>query len=55
MTILMIAWAVCGVIHWVKRQGDMPLLLGIVGDVFIGLPLCILFGPIPLISNWFER
>lgn len=46
------AWGLLGLAYWVERQLEYPLQLGIIGDVILGLPLCLLFGPIWLVSRY---
>lgn len=54
MTLFFLVWALVGTAHWVDKQIRMPLPFGFVGDVLIGLPFCMIFGPIFMITAWVE-
>lgn len=54
MELFLIAWFVLGFAYWIKHQILSGSNMGIIGDVLLALPMCLLFGLIPFIHEWFE-
>ncbi len=51
MMIFVIAWLISGFSYWLSNMGEM----GFVGDFLIGLPMCLIFGPIWIFNTWFTQ
>lgn len=53
--LLIAIWILGGLLYWLKEVIDNGFQLGLIGDILVGIPLCLIFGPFWIISNFLNN
>lgn len=54
MSEIMILWFIFGAANWLYCVNHVVVKVGL-GDFVIGLPMCIICGPVPVLARWMRN